>query len=452
MRPIKMSNDTKYLQLRGKTYWARISVPRTLTHIFGRHLRESLKTGCLEEANRRKLEVVVHLKNRIAEARLSGVPNDSQEIIDWRTWRKELQDLRAQDHLISSKDEWNNNNSSAKNSIRNSIEATEDVLLKTVARLSKKIGEDNARDLYKKITEPTKLLSELIEEYLSSEGISIDKYRKAEIALRDLSVYFKDDLPPNKIDPYEMLSFTDKLSASSLSPNTLRDRRNSLSQFWKWLEKRLYATKGSNPFTKDGFEIKGGTTESARAFKESEIKAILKADFIKEWRRDVFLVLMYTGARPTEICSLRMRDINLKDQTFSISDSKTNAGNRVLPYNHSVLVNIFQKYYSDDLDKSDQLLFPMAESKSERQGKPYINFFSRLKEDLKLPADASLYSARKSFMTTCLDLELNDINIQRYVGHKVKGGALIHNEYMIGRSNKGLVNIAEKFHYPFTVE
>lgn len=448
----KMSKDTKYLQLRGNTYWARVSVPRTLTHVLGKHLRASLKTGSLEEANRRKLEIVAHLKNQIAEARLSGAPNDSKEIIDWKFWRKELQELRTQDHLVSSKDEWTNDTSSSKNRIRNNIEAVEDFVLKRVSRLSKKIGEDSAREIYKKITEPKKLLSELITDYLNSDGLSIDKYRKAQIALRDLSNHFKDDIPPHKINPYEMLSFIDKLSASNLSPNTLRDRRNSLSLFWKWLEKRLYATKGSNPFTSDDFEIKGGTTESSRAFKESEIKAILKADFIHEWRRDVFLVLMYTGARPTEICSLRMKDINLEDQTFSIKDSKTKAGNRELPYNHSVLVSIFKRYYSGDPDKRDQLLFPMVESKSERQGKPYINFFSRLKDDLKLPADVTLYSAKKSFITTCLDLEMNDINIQRYVGHKIKGDALIHHEYMLGRGNKGLVAIAEKFHYPFKVE
>lgn len=94
----------------------------------------------------------------------------------------------------------------------------------------------------------------------------------------------------------------------------------------------------------------------------------------------------------------------------------------------------------------------MGISKAERQGKPYINFFSRLKKKLKLRKEACLYSARKSFITTCLDLELNDINIQRYVGHKVKGKALIHNEYMMGRSNIGLVKIASNFTYPFNVE
>jgi integrase len=447
------NNDNKYLLLRGKTYWARVSVPRTLQHLLGEHLRESLKTGDVQEANRRKLAVVVILKNRIDEAKLSGKPKEPQFLRDWQVWRKRLQELRVADDFIGSTAEDYLQRAHLSTN-RVALEAEEHSLMDKLKGLALTIGDEQAEILYRKITEPKALLSELVSEYLALQTLSYDTQRKSKTALSELLGHMKEDVPPHKIDPYEMLAFTDTLNSSKLTPNTRRDRRSALSQFWKWLERRLHAPKDSNPFTKRDVEIKGGTEEAAEAFKPNEVELILNADFIQPWRRDVFLVLMYTGARPTEICSLKMKHIDIENRTFLIEASKTNAGVRLLPYTHSVLVKIFSKYYSADPERADELLFPMVVSKSERQGKPYINFFSRLKNKLKLRNEACLYSARKSFMSTCLDLQLDHVNIERYVGHKSGGkeNKLLLTVYMQGRSNLGLVEIANKFHYPYTVE
>lgn len=437
-----MSNiDNKYLLLRGKTYWARVSVPRTLQHILGSHLRESLKTGDILEANRRKLAVVVILKNRIDESRLTGQPRDPKILSDWQLWRKTIQDLRSKDNFTGDEDD-------------SSLDAIEDLLSNMIKKIAIKIGDQDATNLYKTITNPKSLLSELVVEYLELESLSIDTKRKGRTALQELLSHLKSEVPPSEIDPHDMLAFTDALNTSALSPNTRRDRRNALSQFWKWLERRLHVPKGRNPFTKDDIEIKGGTEEASAAFEPDEVAQILQANFIQEWRRDVFLVLMLTGARPSEICSLRMRHVDTAKRTFLIEKAKTNAGERRLPYAHNVLVNIFNKYHSEDPNKADELLFPMVESKAERQGKPYINFFSRLKKRLNLRDEACLYSARKSFMSTCLDLNLDHVNIERYVGHKSGGkeNKLLTTVYMQGRSNLGLIEIANKFHYPYVVE
>ena len=446
------NNDNKYLLLRGKTYWARVSVPRTLQHLLGEHLRESLKTGDVQEANRRKLAVVVILKNRIDEAKLTGSPKEPKVVSDWKLWRQTLQELRAKDDFNGNVEDYENNFHLFPN--RANLEAAEHDVLEKIKSLAVKIGDDKARELYLKVTEPKALLSELVSEYLALESLSYDTQRKSKTALSELIGHMKENLPPHKIDPYEMLAFTDILNNSQLTPNTRRDRRNSLSQFWKWLERRLHVPKDSNPFTKRDIEIKGGTEDASEAFRPEEVELILNADFIQPWRRDVFLVLMLTGARPSEICGLQMRHIDIKNKTFLIEKSKTNAGERLLPYAHSVLINIFSHYYSADTKRANELLFPMVVSQSERQGKPYINFFSRLKKRLNLRSEACLYSARKSFMSTCLDLHLDHVNIERYVGHKSGGkeNKLLTTVYMQGRSNLGLVEIANNFCYPFKVE
>lgn len=80
----------------------------------------------------------------------------------------------------------------------------------------------------------------------------------------------------------------------------------------------------------------------------------------------------------------------------------------------------------------------------------YGKMFGRIKASLGLPPAAQLYSARKSFISTAIDLNLPPIEIERYVGHEV--GRLILTVYSQGRSEKGLRELAMGFHYNKAVE
>ena len=57
------------LRLRGHTYYARISVPRTLTNLLGDKLELSLQTRDLRVAEQKKHAAVAHMKARIDAAR-----------------------------------------------------------------------------------------------------------------------------------------------------------------------------------------------------------------------------------------------------------------------------------------------------------------------------------------------------------------------------------------------
>lgn len=87
--------DTKYLQQRGHQWWVRVTVPRTLVHLLGTHLRESLRTSDLKVANRRKFEVLAILKDRIAKAR-----NESPTATKTKaaTFREALREAYADDN------------------------------------------------------------------------------------------------------------------------------------------------------------------------------------------------------------------------------------------------------------------------------------------------------------------------------------------------------------------
>ena len=69
----KASNPNQYLQKVGHTWYARVRVPRSLEkRLKTTHLRRSLKTGDLVEANKRKHAVVAAMKDELGAASAGG--------------------------------------------------------------------------------------------------------------------------------------------------------------------------------------------------------------------------------------------------------------------------------------------------------------------------------------------------------------------------------------------
>ena len=86
--------DTKYLQKRGHQWSVRITVPRTLKHLLGTHLRKSLHTSDLKVANRRKFQVLAILKDQVAQARQESL---STNISRAASFREALREAHAKD-------------------------------------------------------------------------------------------------------------------------------------------------------------------------------------------------------------------------------------------------------------------------------------------------------------------------------------------------------------------
>jgi integrase len=240
--------------------------------------------------------------------------------------------------------------------------------------------------------------------------------------------------------------YVDFLKKSKLAPNTIRDKLSALGGLWAYMAERLIVPKGTNPWK--GFTIQGGSIEACRAFSQDEILTLLAAAYPQPWHKDVFICLLLTGARPQELCGLTHADIDLSEKRISISSSKTSAGVRRLPVEHPVLLSILRKYARKG---SKGYIFPVKPGGADKSpAANYGKMFGRIKASLGLPPAAQLYSARKSFITTAIDLNLPPIEIERYVGHEV--GRLILTVYSQGRSEKGLRELALGFHYGETIE
>jgi integrase len=174
----------------------------------------------------------------------------------------------------------------------------------------------------------------------------------------------------------------------------------------------------------------------------------LKATYPQPWHKDVFVCLLLTGARPQELCSITHADVDLAERRISISSSKTSAGVRRLPVEHPVLLSVLGKYVREG---HKGFIFPVKPGGADKSpAANYGKMFGRVKTSLGLPPAAQLYSARKSFISTAIDLNLAPIEIERYVGHEV--GRLILTVYSQGRSEKGLREVAKGFTYCERVE
>lgn len=400
-------DDTKYLQRRGKVWYARIIVPPSVRDVIGTtHLKVSLKTTDLAEANVSKLLAVYEMKQEIERARRG---------VDWKDWREAIR---------KAKDPYER-------------ELLRDFAVDWAEKKAEMVGEEEAICQLAKALNTDPMLSELVSQFLGRKELSTDTKRKHSRALQDLTAFFTDDPSPAQISASRLLEFTDSLIEAKLAPNTKRDRLSSLGTFWDWLERRLHTPRGTNPFR--GITVKGGTVEDSRAFTEDEVKQILDSKFSEQWQKVAFTVLLLTGARPNEVLGLRHEDVDLQAQTIRITSSKTDAGVRTLPYRHPALVSVFKSLYRDKAAPSERV-FPVDPT-TDKPAKNFINYFSRHKVRNNLAADVSLYSTRKTFISKALDLGLDLVNVERYIGHKNQRLAL--SVYSKGRSDSGLVDVAE---------
>jgi integrase len=416
--------DTKYLQKRGHQWWVRVTVPRTLTHLLGTHLRESLHTSDLKVANSRKFQVLAVLKDRITKARNEPSSKISNEAAMWRqsirdAYKREDPDL---------------------------AETLEILVGEEAERLEQKQGFKVAKAFHDAAVSVDPVLSEIAEDWLNATSTKEStrlKRRKAYEGLRD---FLGHDIPPESLTDEQVRDYADSLKRSKLAPNTIRDKLSALGGLWAYMAERLIIPRGTNPWK--GFTIQGGSTEACRAFSQAEILTLLGAKFPQPWHKDVFICLLLTGARPQELCGLMHSDVDLTEKRISIASSKTGAGIRNLPIEHPVLLSILSKYTKKG---NSGFIFPVKPGGADKSpAANYGKMFGRVKTALGLPSAAQLYSARKSFITTALDLGLPPVEIERYVGHEV--GRLILTVYSQGRGEKGLREVAKGFRYREAVE
>ena len=125
-------------------------------------------------------------------------------------------------------------------------------------------------------------------------------------------------------------------------------------------------------------------------------------------------VAAFTGARIEEICSLKITDINMEDEYFDITDSKTPAGIRQVPI-HSALLTLFEKLILQSHD--GYLLSGLSKNKYDDRSNAIGKRFGRMKIKLGYPPLKVFHSIRKTVITKFENSYINENIAADIVGH-----------------------------------
>jgi integrase len=211
-----------------------------------------------------------------------------------------------------------------------------------------------------------------------------------------------------------------KLSASSVTRII-----GSSKNFFKYLQfiKEIPQTE-PNPFVVPvEFKISNkpnsksvNKTQSWLPFSPKEIVSLYKIALDESQKlADLILIAMYTGARIEEICSLLCKDVDLKEESITIVDAKTEAGERTIPI-HPYIKDRIEKLIEDSTD--DYLLSGLTKNKYGDRANALGQRFGRLKTKQKFSTRYVFHSIRKTFTTMLENAGVGENLAADIVGHE----------------------------------
>lgn len=182
------------------------------------------------------------------------------------------------------------------------------------------------------------------------------------------------------------------------TPNTQARIKKTLANCYKYAMKYEYVTRNLTEF----IEVKTQAAKEKQVFTPEEIKS-LWVNMKTVRHGDIPIILLYTGLRISELLGIRTEDVNLKDSTLFIHESKTAAGVRTIPI-HETIRPLIEKRYDD----KNKYLFMNGGRKL-----PYSTY---MREFWKV-SNHTPHEARHTFITELSKVTDDSVSIKKIVGH-----------------------------------
>lgn len=373
------------LELRHKTYFAVLTVPKDVQYILGKkRFFKTTETGNLKVAQAKADLFVIKWKSEIANAR-----------------------LKTDDPNIQSATELNQ---LLKTATPNSFNRSQilDVIKEETDRLKEETHEVMSETFNQVALGKSKPLKTYIAEWEKSQRANHLQEKTIAQMKSDLE-YLTDFLPTTNLITNEYcdlwiknLAQTESLSAASVG-RIISGCRN----FYKFLQEiDVFQEQAINPFkvpvayrrSKKTKAKSKNKIESWVAFTNAELESIYAASIENDDNElsNLIKICAYTGARIEEICSLKINKIDLPQKTITIVDAKTKAGNRVVPI-HPKIKSLIAKMMNES---SNNFLFDsLTENKYKDRSNAIGKRFGRLKKKLGFGKQHVFHSIRKTFTT-----------------------------------------------------
>lgn len=425
------NGSTRYLQLIGFSWYVRVRVPPRLRAICGSHIRRALHTRDLDHANVLKWHHVKEIKAELVRLRAADPKADEAARI-----RASLLEQRAAGDA-------------------DAVETTIDCAVERAQQIEEAKGLPEAKAWFSLATAETPTLSELIEKWLADEPYKEQTKNQHRAALADVRKHMGGDRLPSDVTDDVAISFVeDSLKKSGASYNTQRRKLNSLVAFWRWLAIRKYVRRGFNPWS--GFKLSKYRTKKAtpdkRPYSEAELLKLFAQAPKYEGLGEVMVLGLYTGARLDELCSLHMRDIDLRNGIYFVTlrTGKGTTRERTIAVSHRYPVAVLSRRWRKDEEGAQ--LFPEFKPGG-YDGKlswAVSKAFGRFRDAAGLPRGVDFHSFRRTLVTLLENAGADQVMIARYVGHALP--TLAFTVYSGGSTEQTSREVARRIRYSTKVE
>ena len=224
----------------------------------------------------------------------------------------------------------------------------------------------------------------------------------------------------------------------------VRTYKNNIRQYWTYLQdKEVVDPDGIDPFKNITIETRG--TKSYKHFEVDDCVMLLDAAERKPDSQlaDLILLVLYTGMRIEEACSLKTKDV--KPDRLIITEGKTLAAEREIPI-HSEFKPLLQAMITAS---KDGYVIAGITSK-ERHGKRHCAVgqrFGRMKDRLEFKKKYQCFHSFRKTVTTLLQQAGVDISVAADIlGHQ--NPHFTWRVYSSGSSMKQKQDAIEKLEYP----
>lgn len=410
--------DTSHLKLKRRVWFARLIVPPRLRSTVGRtELLKTLKTRDIQEANRRKHEVLAELQRELTQAELTNVlPN--KDSVGYIMEIAKGQRRAMQEGLIDEQQ------------AEAGLDAAMDEQLELLRRkngYNEETGEPYNSEAHARMQglaervlagDEIELLSDSVKTYLAEIQARVRKQtlREKERHLGALQSWLKTDCEVGSISKKIAGRYvTESLLSQGHAPKTVKDILSNLSAYWVWLEGRGLVE--ANPWRGMSGTVKGstrGTAPKRRPWTDDELLKLVQAIPNNDPLLPLTAIATYTGMRREEVASLRTDDV--ENDALTVREGKTKAARRRVPI-HSALRPLITQLVSKSRDGYliPGLLTGGADSKrSHYLGKRFGSLIREIGFD-----DPALvfHTLRNAFIQRCEEGGVPESSAKLLVGH-----------------------------------
>ena len=387
-----------HLELRYKTYFALLVVPKDVRHIIGKSkFFETTGTSDLKIAQSIATLKVIKWKSEIASARAKTSDPDINSAMELNRMFK-----TSPAHLV------------------------QDIIDEETSRIENEIGLLTATTFNVIATGKHIPLVSFIDGWVNNE-------QKRGLAAKTIAQMRSDVeilisfLPTSNLLVIEHTSLWIKhiTKTANLSPASVNRIIGSCRNFFKHLKfvgeiaenaKEPFIVPMESKLSKKRNSKAQNKTESWLPFSTGEVERLYSEAIAREdWTLgQLILIGAYTGARIEEICSLNKEHINLSENSLKITDSKTEAGVRVIPIHQTLLPVIKELMNTSD----EYVIANLTKSKFDDRSNAIGKRFGRLKTKLGHTKRHVFHSIRKTFTTQLENAGVNENVTADIIGHE----------------------------------